>query len=76
LLIDFLCASAGGLLLYVGRDMKISHKAGASTKATCRFFGAISKATLDAFNVPAADFSASPGFFARRRPHLFRVIRW
>jgi hemoglobin len=26
LLIDFLCASAGGPLLYVGRDMKTSHK--------------------------------------------------
>ena len=26
LLIDFLCHSAGGPLLYTGRDMKISHK--------------------------------------------------
>ena len=26
LLVDFLCASAGGPLLYTGRDMKISHR--------------------------------------------------
>jgi hemoglobin len=26
LLIDFLCASAGGPLYYTGRDMKTSHK--------------------------------------------------
>ena len=26
LLIDFLCASAGGPMYYTGRDMKISHK--------------------------------------------------
>ena len=34
LLIDFLCASAGGPLLYTGRDMKTTHKGWQSAKTT------------------------------------------
>ena len=52
LLIDFLCASAGGPLYYTGRDMKTSHKGmGISENDWTRFLTHV-KATLDKFAVP------------------------
>ena len=57
LLVDFLCASAGGPLLYVGRDMKTSHKGmGIDEGDWSAFIGHVA-ATLDAFKVPAAERS-------------------
>ena len=38
LLIDFLCASAGGPLLYVGRDMKTSHRGMGVSESDWRLF--------------------------------------
>ena len=52
LLIDFLCASAGGPLLYVGRDMKTSHRGMAITEADWRLFSGHLQATLGKFKVP------------------------
>jgi len=55
LLVDFLCASAGGPLLYVGRDMKTSHRGmGISEGDWGRFVGHL-EATLDKFKVPTAE---------------------
>lgn len=52
LLIDFLCASAGGPLYYTGRDMAASHKGmGISTRDWDLFLGHV-RATLDRFRVP------------------------
>lgn len=52
LLIDFLCASAGGPLYYTGRDMAASHKGmGISTRDWDLFLGHV-RATLDKFQVP------------------------
>ena len=52
LLIDFICSCAGGPLLYVGRDMKISH-AGMQISAEdwSAFMGHLNK-TLGALEVP------------------------
>jgi hemoglobin len=55
LLIDFLCASAGGPLYYTGRDMATSHKGmGISGGDWDRFLGHLN-ATLDKFKVPDAE---------------------
>jgi hemoglobin len=55
LLVDFLCASAGGPLLYVGRDMKTSHRGmGISESDWAQFAGHL-EATLDKFKLPAAE---------------------
>jgi hemoglobin len=55
LLVDFLCASAGGPLLYVGRDMKTSHRGmGISEGDWKRFIGHL-EATLDKFKLPATE---------------------
>jgi len=52
LLIDFLCASAGGPLYYTGRDMTTSHKGmGISARDWEIFLGHL-RATLDRFQVP------------------------
>ena len=55
LLIDFLCASAGGPLVYVGRNMKTAHKGmGINESDWSKFIGHLA-ATLDSFNVPAPE---------------------
>jgi hemoglobin len=52
LLIDFLCASAGGPLYYTGRDMKVSHKGmKISERDWSAFIGHVG-ATLESFRVP------------------------
>ncbi len=57
LLIDFLCCSAGGPLLYTGRGMRISHKGmGLSESDWCCFLGHL-RATLDHFEVPPQERS-------------------
>ncbi len=55
LLIDFLCASAGGPMLYVGRDMKTSHKGMKIDEGDWQIFIGHVTATLDSFNVPAPE---------------------
>jgi hemoglobin len=55
LLIDFLCASAGGPLYYTGRDMATSHKGmGINAGDWDRLLGHV-RATLDKFKVPDAE---------------------
>src|SRR5262249_37365188 len=55
LLIDFLCQSAGGPLLYVGRDMKTSHKGMRINEDDWSAFLGHVKATLDEFQVAATE---------------------
>jgi len=55
LLIDFLCASAGGPLLYVGRDMKTSHRGMGVSESDWRLFAGHLQATLDKSKVPATE---------------------
>jgi hemoglobin len=55
LLIDFLCASAGGPLVYVGRDMETSHRGMGIDKSDWNTFRTHLEATLDHFDVPTAE---------------------
>jgi hemoglobin len=55
LLVDFLCASAGGPMYYTGRDMKISHKGMKISEADWTTFMGHVNATLDAFKVPKTE---------------------
>ena len=55
LLIDFLCASAGGSLYYTGRDMKTSHKGMKINESDWSVFLGHLNATLAAFRVPQAE---------------------
>ncbi len=55
LLIDFLCASAGGGHYYAGRDMKTSHRGMGINEGDWRAFIGHLRATLDKFRVPARE---------------------
>lgn len=62
LLINFLCSSAGGPLMYVGRDMKIAHKGMGISEGDWQAFTDHVEATLANFEVPAAERAAVLGF--------------
>jgi hemoglobin len=62
LLIDFLCASAGGPLYYVGREMKVSHRGLGITEQDWQVFMGHVNTTLDHFAVPAQEKSEVLGF--------------
>ena len=62
LLVDFLCASAGGAMYYVGRDMKTSHRGMGVTESDWqRFIGHVQD-TLGKFAVPAQERGEVVGF--------------
>ena len=52
LLIDYLCSSAGGPMLYTGRDMLTSHRGMGVTESDWQIFIDHIKATLADFQVP------------------------
>lgn len=62
LLIDFLCASAGGPLYYVGRDMKLSHRGLGIGERDWQVFVGHVNATLEHFKVPGPEKSEVLGF--------------
>ncbi len=67
LLIDFLCHSAGGPMLYTGRDMKISHKGMRITEEDWAALLLHLNATLDHFQVPAAEKDAGRGLHPKHK---------
>jgi hemoglobin len=70
LLIDFLCASAGGPLLYTGRDMKTSHRGMRISAADWAAFLGHLNATLAAFHVPQAERDAVVAFVESTRADI------
>jgi len=67
LLIDFLCANAGGPLLYTGRDNKTSHRGmGISDNDWEKFISHLN-ATLDNFQLPAQERSDVIAFIESTR---------
>ena len=70
LLIDYLCTSAGGPMLYTGRDMKLSHAGmGISASDWDIFIGHL-EATLDKFALPAAERADVLGFVDSTRADI------
>jgi hemoglobin len=57
LLIDFLCSSAGGPLLYTGRDNKTSHKGMGISESDWELFIGHLNATLEKFQLPQQERS-------------------
>ncbi|HET7874665.1 MAG TPA: group 1 truncated hemoglobin [Methylomirabilota bacterium] len=55
LLVDFLCARAGGPLYYTGRDMTTSHRGMGITAVDWEIFLRHLQATLDRFQVPESE---------------------
>lgn len=70
LLIEFLCASAGGQTYYRGRDMKLSHTGMEIDEADwSRFIGHLT-ATLDRFQLPPVERAEVLGFVAGTKPEI------
>jgi hemoglobin len=70
LLIDFLCASAGGPLYYTGRDMRTSHEGmGIRARDWDVFLGHV-HTTLNKFGVPARERGEVLGFIESLRAHI------
>jgi hemoglobin len=55
LLIDFLCANAGGPMYYRGRDMLLSHRGMGISESDWNIFLGHAAATLGKFKVPEAE---------------------
>ena len=70
LLIDFLCASAGGPLYYTGRDMKTAHVGMRISEGDWASFLRHVEATLDAFRVPRAERDEVVGFVQSTKPEI------
>lgn len=70
LLIDFLSSSAGGPLMYTGRDMTTTHKGMNIDGDDWRRLTGHLSATLDAFNVPAAEKSDVLGFIESTKSEI------
>jgi len=62
LLVDYLCASAGGPMYYVGRDMKLAHRGMQIDERDWQAFVGHVNATLDDFKVPSREKSEVLGF--------------
>ena len=73
LLIDFLCASAGGPLFYTGRDMKTSHTGMKISEDDWAAFLGHLNATLDAFQVPLTERSQVLGFIESTKVDIVEV---
>ena len=71
LLIDFLCASAGGPLYYVGRDLKTSHRGMGISDDDWQAFISHVEATLDSFSVPSAERAEVLGFVESTKRDVF-----
>lgn len=70
LLVDFLSNAAGGPMYYTGREMKVSHKGMGVTAADWNAFIGHLEATLDSFNLPAAERADVLGFIDSTRADI------
>ena len=62
LLIDFLCASAGGPMYYTGRDMKASHVGMKISEEDWSIFLKHAGATMEALQIPKQECDDVVGF--------------
>lgn len=70
LLVDFLSNAAGGPMYYTGREMKVSHKGMGVSAADWNAFIGHLEATLDSFNLPAAERADVLGFIDSTRADI------
>jgi hemoglobin len=70
LALDFIASAAGGPTIYLGRDMKLSHKGMGITKADYAAFMRCLAVTLDTFEVPALERSEVVAFAISLEPEI------
>lgn len=70
LLIDFLCQAAGGPVYYRGRDMTLTHRGMRISASDWQIFRRHVDATLDHFQLPAAEHNDVTGFIDSLRDEI------
>jgi hemoglobin len=70
LAVDFIAAAAGGPTIYLGRDMKLSHKGMGITKADYDAFMRCLALTLNTFEVPETERSEVVAFAISLEPEI------
>ena len=70
LLIDYLCASAGGPMYYTGRDMKTSHKGMKISESDWSIFLQHAGATMEALHVPKNECDEIVTFVSSLKPDI------
>ena len=70
LLVDFLCASSGGPMIYTGRDMKALHTGMRLDEEDWKRAMAHLTSTLEAFNVPEPEKGEVLSFHENLKPEI------
>jgi hemoglobin len=70
LAVDFIAAAAGGPTIYLGRDMKVSHKGMGITKADYAAFMRCLSDTLNTFEVPQPERDEVVAFATSLEPEI------
>jgi hemoglobin len=73
LLVDFLCACAGGPMYYRGRDMKLVHKGMRISEADWQAFIGHLNATLDTFQVPVPERTEVLAFIESTKADIVEI---
>ena len=73
LLIDFLCASAGGPMYYTGRDMALAHKGMRISESDWASLRGHVTATLEHFQVPEAETQQVLAFIESTKADIVEV---
>ena len=73
LLIDYLCASAGGPMYYTGRDMKTSHKGMRISESDWSIFMEHAGDTMKALNVPQQECEEIASFVTSLKDDIVEV---
>ena len=74
LLVDFLCASSGGPMIYTGRDMKTLHKMMRLDEEDWKRAMAHLSSTLEAFDVPELEKGEVMRFHENLKPEIVEVL--
>ena len=74
LLVDFLCASAGGPLYYRGRDMKLTHTGMRISNSDWELFLGHLTATLEKFKVPERERQEVFAFVQSTKADIVEIV--
>ena len=73
LLIDYLCASAGGPMYYTGRDMRTSHKGMKISQSDWTIFLNHAGATMEALRVPQQERDEIVAFVLKLKSEIVEL---
>lgn len=73
LLIDYLCASAGGPMYYTGRDMKVSHKGKNISESDWSVLMGHASDTMNALNIPKQECDDIASFVTSLKTDIVEV---